>query len=267
MNAPATVSCPSRHGVHPALPQSEETRIHTRLERLALGIQESRAYWSHVEVSDAPLVRARRAFEERWFGAKSLSRIRLLLTYLAARYDAFPNALRALQRWKSLEPDARRVICHWHLQLSDPIYRGFTGHFLPTRRTATTATLDRPAALRWMRTQYADRWSESTLVQFASKLLSACTDAGLVSPSPDPRVLLVPRVPGDALVYLLFLLREIRFDGSLVDNPYLRSLGITDSVLDHHLRGAASVALRRAGNLWEFDWHHENLLRWSETLP
>ena len=33
------------------------------------------------------------------------------------------------------DPATRQVICHWHAQLSDPIYRRFTGEFLIERRT------------------------------------------------------------------------------------------------------------------------------------
>jgi len=36
-----------------------------------------------------------------------------------------------------MEPEARRVICHWHLQLTDPLYRSFTGGYLAERRAGT----------------------------------------------------------------------------------------------------------------------------------
>lgn len=246
--------------------QAEETRVHTRLQRLALGIEESRAYWANVDPEVPAAERSLAAFSGRWFGAKSLERVRVLLPYLAARYDAFPNALSVLRKWRSMDPDARRVVCHWHLQLTDPIYRRFAGEFLPARREVPDATFDRDAALRWMRSTFPDRWGEGTLVQFASKLLSAGTEAGLLSPAPDPRHLLLPRVPDEAIAYLLYLLREVRFDGTLADNPYLRSVGLVDAVLDHRLRGAAGVHLRRVGNVCEFEWTYPDLLHWVEAL-
>lgn len=261
---PATMA-PSRVG-HDRIPQAEETRVHTRLQRLALGVEESRAYWASVDPTVPSAARAVAAFEGRWFGAKSLERIRVLLPYLAARYDAFPNALDALRRWRAMEPETRRAICHWHLQLTDPIYRRFSGDFLPTRREALGATLDRAAVLRWTRTTFPDRWGESTLVQFASKLLSAGAEAGLLSPAPDPRKLPLPRVPDEALVYLLYLLRELRFEGSLADNPYLRSVGIVGTVLDHRLRSVTAVRLRRVGSVCDFEWAHPTLASWAETL-
>lgn len=263
----APTADPTSRVGHHRLAQAEETRIHTRLQRLALGIEESRAYWANVDPELASADRALAAFTDRWFGAKSLERIRVLLPYLAARYDAFPNALAALRRWRSMEPDTRRVICHWHLQLTDPIYRRFSGGFLPDRRDTPGASLNRNVALRWVRTTFPDRWGDSTLVQFASKLLSAGAEAELLSPAPDPRTLPLPRVTDEAIAYLLYLLREIRFEGSLTDNPYLRSVGLTGTFLDHRLRNIQSIHLRRVGNVCDFEWAHADLARWAETLP
>lgn len=246
---------------------SEETRIHTRLQKLALAVDESRAYWSNVDPSVSAARRAIEAFEARWFGARSLERIRVLLPNLAARYDAFPQALAVLRRWRAMEPETRIALCHWHLQLSDPLYRAFTGDLLPTRRASPGAGVDRDAVLRWLRTDLSARWGERTLAQVAGKLLSAASEAGVVSPAPDPRTLPLPRVPDEALAYLLYLLRETRFAGSLVDNPYLRSVGLAGAALDQRLRGAVGIRLRRAGDVCEFEWSAPSLGAWAEGLP
>lgn len=245
---------------------AEETRVHTRLQRVALAVDESRAYWSHVDPAMPAARRAIEAFEARWFGARSLERIRVLLPNLAARYDAFPHALAALQRWRAMEPETRVAVCHWHLQLSDPLYRAFTGDFLPARRASLGPGVDRDAVLRWLRADYAARWGERTLAQVAGKLLSAASEAGVVSPAPDPRTLPLPRVPDVALAYLLYLLRETRFAGSLVDNPYLRSVGLSGAALDPRLRGGVGVRLRRAGDVCEFEWSAPGLGAWAEGL-
>ena len=85
--------------------QGEETVVHTRILRLALGIEESRAYWTHVDPTLPAAPRAIQAFEQRWFGAKSLHRVRTLLANFAARYDACPDALSVLRRWRSMDPE------------------------------------------------------------------------------------------------------------------------------------------------------------------
>lgn len=244
---------------------AEETEIHTRILRLALGIEEARAYWAHVDPAVPPGERALVAFEQRWFGGKTLERVKTLLPYLAIRYDAFPEALGVLRRWRQMDPATRQVICHWHAQLSDPIYRRFTGEYLIERRTLRDPKVDRPAVARWIRQSFQGRWSEATILQFASKLLSAASEAGLVSPRRDPRSLIFPKVPDAAIAYLLHLLRTVRLQGSLTENPYVASVGLGDGVLEQRLRAVPSITLRRMGHLVEMDWAYPTLTAWAEA--
>jgi len=243
----------------------EATTIHTRILRLALGIEDSRSYWEHVDPRVPVAVRAHVAFESRWFGAKSLDRVRFLISNFGDRYDALPEALSVLRRWRMMDAPTRQVICHWHLQLSDPLYRRFTGHFLVERRGFRDPHVDRDVVLRWVKTEFPDRWSEATGVQFASKLLSAASEAGVISPKVDPRALLIPKVPDLALAYLLHLLRGLRFGGTLIDNPYLASVGLSDGILDQRLRALPGVTFRRMAHLTEFEWEYPTLAAWAEA--
>jgi len=249
---------------------SEATEIHARLQKLALGIEESRQYWEHAAttlsvVPAANKDRALAAFEHRWFGSKSLERVRFLLLNLDERYAAFPEALPVLRRWRTMDASERQVVCHWHLQLSDPLYRRFAGRFLVERRTAYEAKVDLRIVLRWLKGEFPDRWSESTSIQFASKLLSAASEAGLISPKRDPRTLLMPKVSDTALAYLLHLLRAIRFEGTLTENPYLASLGLVDGYRDQRLRALSAVTFRRMGDLTELEWNYPTLTAWAEA--
>lgn len=243
----------------------EVTEVHTRILRLALGIEESRAYWANVDPTVPEGRRALQAFEQRWFGPKTLDRVKTLLPYLAVRYDAFPEALAVLRRWRQMEPAARQVICHWHTQLSDPIYRRFTGELLIARRGLREPKVDRPAVARWLRQEWPHRWSEATILQFASKLLSAASEAGLVSPKRDPRELLFPKVPDLAVAYLLHLLRSVKHEGSLLENAYVASVGLGEGFLDQRLKAIPSVTLRRMGRLVELDWTYPTLTAWAEA--
>src|SRR5262249_8370748 len=119
---------------------SESTRLHTRILKCTLEVEDSRAYWSHKGHSNGS-TSARKAFDEYWFGGKSLGRIEVLLSNLRARYDAYPAALEVLTNWQEMDPDTRRLVCHWHLQLSDPLYRAFTGEFLVSRHDAGRPTV------------------------------------------------------------------------------------------------------------------------------
>ena len=259
------VTAPADHSPGRLDGPGEATTIHTRILRLALGVEDSRSYWEHGDQRVPISERAEIAFEHRWFGSKSLERVRFLLSSFVDRYDAFPEALAVLRRWRSMDAAARQVICHWHLQLSDPIYRRFTGNFLVERRAVRDPKIDRDVVLRWVKNEFPDRWSEATCVQFASKLLSAASEAGVISPKVDPRALLIPKVPDLALGYLLHLLRAIRFTGTLIDNPYLASVGLTDGSLDQRLRALSGITFRRMAHLTELDWEHPTLTAWAEA--
>ena len=146
----------------PAKP-SEETEIHTRILRLALAVEESRAYWEHVDSSNPESLVSNQAFEKRWFGAKSAERVRYLIASLNARYVPFPNALLVLRQWSSMDLATRQALCHWHLQLSDPIYRRFTGQFLVQRRNRAEGSVDRDIVFRWVAFASIHRWKDDTL--------------------------------------------------------------------------------------------------------
>lgn len=246
---------------HPA----EATEVHTRILRLALGVEDSRSYWEHVDPKMPVAGRALVAFEQRWFGSKSLERVRFLLSSFVDRYDAFPEALDVLRRWRSMDAPTRQVVCHWHLQLSDPLYRSFTGKFLVERRGLPEPKVDRDIVLRWVNAEFPNRWSAATCVQFASKLLSAASAAGIISAKRDPRTLLMPKVPDVALAYLLYLLRGARFAGTLTNNPYFASVGLVEGFLDQRLRALSGITFRRMAHLTEFEWEWPTLAAWAEA--
>jgi hypothetical protein len=235
---------------------------HSQLLRVTLEVDNARAYWQRV---GRPTTQdeAERAFVEYWFGTKSMERVRDLLSAFRNRFDAYPDALEALHAWTDIDRASRVLICHWHLQLADPIYRRFTGELLPERRAAGRKDISRGPVLRWVNTleEYA-RWSPATRAGYASKLLSAAHAAGLIASIRDPRPLVLPRVSAPALGYLMYLLRGVEFEGSLHANPYLRSVGLEGSLVDDRLRSLAGLSYRRIGDLSEITWEYESLADW-----
>lgn len=230
----------------------EATAVHTRILRLTLAVQESRAYWEAVDPVLKGAARIERAFTERWFGNKSLARVKLLLSNFAARFDVYPEALETLRRWRPTELGTRALICHWHLQLSDPLYRQFTGTWLPTRLDDGRRQLDRDTVARWIADVGQAGLAPSTRFQFATKLIRAADEAGLVSPAKDgPRTALTPRVPDEALGYLVRLLQLVPHEGTWQDNAYFRSVGLTPELVDIRLRRLPDVTYRRMGELVE----------------
>ena len=197
----------------------EITDGHIRLLKCTLEVENSRAYWAHSDGVSA--VAAQQAFDEYWFGARSLARVRMLLANFRARFDAFPETLAVLHHWTGMASDTRRLICHWHLQLSDPLYRAFSGEYLPERQQSHRAEVTRDLVINWVKDHGPAQWQMSTRIEFASKLLTAAHAAGIVASTRDPRPVVFPRVDDDALEYLLYLLRGIKISETLTDNPYL----------------------------------------------
>jgi hypothetical protein len=224
----------------------EETTVHTRLLRFTLGVAESRAYWRNND----PSLRPADAFTGYTFGQKSEKRVATTLTNLRARFDAVPGAVAALS---TLNPDpmAATLICHWHVQRSDPLYRAFTG-WLVERRALGARAVTRDEVSAWVERFQPGRWSAVTRVEWASKLLTTARDAGLVGARTDPRPLTVPHVPDSALRYLLGLLQRLHLShGAVLDNVYLTSVGLTGATLDERARRLPGVTLRRMGDLVE----------------
>jgi len=243
---------------------SETTQVHTRLLKCALQVEDSRAYWQqgHAE----PTIGSQRAFDEYWFGARSLARVKVLLTNFRARFDIVPEARAVLSQWPDMDPGTRALICHWHLQLSDPMYRRFTGHYLTERRDRGRLEVTRDLVIAWVGDQGPGRWSTTTRIQLASKLMSCAYAAGLLATNRDPRQLQVPRVQDDALAYLMYLLRGIHFEGTLLANPYTASVGLEGRLLEARLTSVPGLAFRRQGDLQEFGWSHPGLAAWGEAL-
>jgi hypothetical protein len=241
----------------------EETQVHTRLLKCALEVNDCRQYWTHAVPGHA--ITPKSAFDEYLFGARSLTRIEVLLSNMRARFDAYPAALEVLHRWPHMSPDTRRLICHWHLQLADPVYRRFTGEFLVARRADARGHLGRDVVIRWIAGLDTGRWTMATRIQFASKLLSAAYSAGLVATNRDPRPIVLPRLPDDALEYALYLLRDVTFEGDLRGNPYLKSVGLEGVSVDERLRLLPSLNFARQAELVDYGWHYENLLAWADV--
>lgn len=239
----------------------EQLSVHIRLLKCGLEVGNSRAYWAHVD-GGTPAI-PQQAFDEYWFGARSLPRVRMLLANFRVRFDAFPAALSALHGWADVSPDTRRLVCHWHLQLADSLYRAFTGDYLPRRRQGHRAEVTRDLAVNWIKEHGPTQWQMATRIRYAGNLLSAAYAAGLVGSNRDPRPVLAPRVDGDALEYLLYLLRGVRFSGALQDSPYLRSVGLTGAPLEDRLRRPGAVQLRRVGDVIEFQWRYDDLTQWA----
>ena len=89
--------------------------------------------------------------------------------------------------------------------------------------------------------------------------------SGLVTTNRDPRPLAFPPVPAPALTYLLYLLREVDHGGTLLQNPYLASVGLAGDALDDRLRGLSDLSYQRQGAVTDLSWAFPSLAAWADA--
>jgi hypothetical protein len=240
----------------------EATTVHTRILRCMLAVEDCYAYWKHVDTRVPPAERSKVAFEARWFGTKTEARVKTLVGDMLERFDAFPSALAALHAKGSVPAYLRPFVCHLHAQLADPIYRRFTGDLLPRRRALGHASIDLDLVSAWVEGEEAGRWAPVTRTKFASNLLATALDVGLVQGRRDPRKVARPHVPPAILGYALHLLREVSFEGSLTDNPYLRSLGVEVDRFATYALEIPGIRFASVGGVAEIAFEEPSLARY-----
>lgn len=238
----------------------EVTRIHTRLLKCPLALDACRAYWAHVP-ADRP-ASVDEAFRAGWFGVKSEAWVEVLLSNMRARFDAHADVLWVLRHWRHMGADTRAVIGHVHLAIVDPLYRRFTGEYLPELRRFGQA-VTRHGLLRFLEEHGAEHWTLATRLQFASRLCSSAEEAGLLRGKREPRELLYPRVPDDALGYMLQLLRGLSFSGTLLDNAYLASLSLTRADVLARAPRLDALTLLASGPSIVCEWRHPSMRAWA----
>lgn len=241
----------------------ESTEVHTRILRCMLAADDCLAYWRHADGAVPVADRSRVAFEQRWFGTKSEARVRTIMTDMIERFDAYPESLALFHRLGRIPAGLRVWLCHLHTQLADPVYRAFSGELLPRRREEGRTTIDRATVARWVETSHPGRWSAVTCMKFASNLLATALDVDLVRGRRDPRQLPHPSAPPVIVAYALYLLRGVEIEGSLTENPYLRSLGLRTEALGRLSATLPGVRIAELGGIAEITFEEASLTAWG----
>ena len=243
---------------------SETIEPHTRMMKCTLEVEPSRSYWLACAANGGPISREK-AFEDSVFGSKTFLRVERLMADMRHRYDAFPFALDVLGKWHPMELGDRSLICHWHTQLADPIYRTFTGEYLVQRYDGPIGTVDNDLAARWIELEVPGRWQIPTKNKIASKMLTSALSAGIISSNRNPRTIRFPRVSDEAITYLMYLLKDVRYAGTAIANPYLASVGLDAEEAIRRLRRIPGLGFRRQGDLISFEWQHETMMDWAHA--
>lgn len=174
---------------------------------MGLDVASSLLFWERSQPGEEPRRRRIRAVAENWFPQLSSARVKYVLAELEKR---FPEpSLEALRRWRPEAESQAPLVCHWHLQASDPLYREFTSRYL-VEAWAQPDGVTVPAVTDWLEQRGAQAdWSPSTRRRLASGLMAAATEAGFLKGS--GRVREPKAVTADA-TSLLYLRRTLLVD-------------------------------------------------------
>ena len=196
---------------------------HTGLLRLGLALPQSVIFWERAAEETAVKALQDQAVAQQWFDGLSDTRTRYIIGQLSKRFPF--EARRALAFGEGLEPHQAQLRCHWHLQLTDPIYRRFTSEYLFNCWTSPHASVELEGVITWVSgLPLAKDWKKVTVRRMGSGLLSAATEAGLCQGSgKKEKALRVPRVEPEDRDYLRNLLSQAEASASL--SLYLRSVG------------------------------------------
>lgn len=242
--------------------KQQRSQYHSRLCSFTLAQRESQEYWKE-RGSSLEAASLETAFSGRWFGNQSEKRVKTILSHMKCRFDPYPQALEVLSKWGNI--GWSRNICHWHLQLSDPLYREFTGSYLPQCRSNGIQFIDWRMVLRWIAAIDCIDWSISTKRQMASSLLTTARQAGLME---ENNPIISPVVADNALEYWFFLWKSQPGICHGWNNPYLSSLGLTGATLAHRVNRLPSLNVYRLGDVYDWGWQYPDLMTWAiATLP
>ncbi len=240
---------------------AERQEVQTRLLRVGLAVDESRAYWRLADPTIPSQDLVERAFEEQWFGTKSIQRVSYLINTVSDRIGGGTEELLA---WDPEDAQDRAWVCHWHLQRTDIIYRQFTDQYVCELLKSDDPVLDKSSTLEWLHTLAPGRWNGSTADRLATGLISSLSEAGYCDVTPLPRPLAAPVLSDHALAYLLYLLKRMTFEGSLLDNPYIRS-SASESSLKQRLQQLPNFDAESANNS-NLQWTHDSFTSWLNSL-
>jgi hypothetical protein len=116
---------------------------------------------------------------------------------------------------------------------------------------------------RWVDSLEPGRWSVITCRKFGTNLLATAVEAGLLGKQKEQRELADANVPDQVLGYALYLLRSVRMEKAIGDDPYLRSLRADRDALPALLPRVPGITYQRLGRVEELDWHYPSLTVWG----
>ncbi|HRG77874.1 MAG TPA: hypothetical protein PLX69_25160 [Leptospiraceae bacterium] len=232
-------------------------KAHTDLLKVGARIQESKIYLLNRNFSVSKEDTVSKAFSEKWFGFKSQTYVKRLISRFELRFSKFPEAFLLLRSWvEKINLKDFKNICHFHIQLTDPYYRWFTGIYLGNLIFLGYEEIPTEALISSFEELVTTPMSVKVKRTLALRLKTAARDCGILEGKTDKKISL--STPGIiVLYYILFVLRQIGFPSSdIPSSPYIKSFYPKEFQFFHAMQVGSSMGYwtyEYAGNIFHYE--------------
>ena len=226
------------------------TTEHTTMIRMAGRISESKTYIQNFSEGLTNKALKEAAWNENWFGFMGDSIFSCMMTGLFRRFGEYPKLTKILQQWidAGIEHYDFRLICHLHIQLSDPYYRWLTGEYLPDREQSNLGEFNADLIHVDFAKQSTKELKANTSQRLLKNLIRSADECGLLSGTVNKKIE-CPIVSTKFFAYIIYVLQEFSFPMSeLPESPYIKSVCHDEEKLKRLL-----IEGQRLG-WWEFNW-------------
>jgi hypothetical protein len=243
---------------------------HLTMVNLPARIRETKAYIQNYSEKMTRSELKKIAWDEAWFGFLGDRIFSVLISGLYNRFGQFPKLISVLKDWidNGIEHYDFNLVCHLHIQLTDPYYRWLTGEYLPERLGAGLGSFNAEIIQPDFISYSTKELKANTFRRLLSNLLRSAVECGLLS-GKEHRHFETPIVSTRFFGYLVYTLQEFNFPMSdLCDSPYIKSIcGEPEKLKRLLLEGQYK-------GWWEFNWdmnmftltpQYENISLWNEV--
>lgn len=226
----------------------------TIIMKVGARLDETRIFIRNIDLIDDLKTQREKTWNEQWFGFLSEEMTERLVYANYQRFIQFPKLIKITKNWLSngLENHDFKLICHFHIQLSDLFYRWATGEYFYQRYKEGFDDISSSILTKKLEENFKDLKNLTTQSynRISRGILSSARDTGILKGKSN-KFFTTPLVSIEFLAYLIYSLKNFNFPISeLPNSPYIQSI-LKD---ENQFKRLLMEGQRK--NWWEFNWDH-----------
>lgn len=226
----------------------------TTMMKVGARLDETRSYLNYFDINNDLKIQKEKAWNEQWFGFLPEQILETVVYSLYQRFGQFSLMTKVLKSWlnKGLDNHDFKLICHFHIQLTEPFYRWATGQYFSQRYNEAYDDIPSTVLAKQLEKAFMKEkdLSSQSYQRLAIGILSTARDLGLLKGKAQ-KLFAKPLVSIEFLGYLIYTLQHFMFPfAELPSSPYIQSILRDESQLKRLLTEG------QRKNWWEFNWDH-----------